>query len=736
MKKSILLMGLALLIMTIAGAVTVDRVMITPLNANVFSTLTCRYYGHGGGTLSPEYHFYNGADGVWYNTSSTNTYSTLTNGFNYLCRVKLFNATANSTWVESDNNITIDASCINPYPFFYGFSNASNTTLVPSIKDNFYPQFYGNYSLNLITDGLETTTAFLFIGGGYEENRDAVNRTLEYLMWESGNLLEDLTTSGGFSSDGDDTDEDDSTEYTASWSWAATTEKTGTYPTLTHHVPANVTWRLLSAQYHTCASSGGRIYVDAQHVNGSWIEQYNWIQACGVSYTNNTHSEALPYDIQAFRLRFKGFSPTGSKTFRFRIWSFELYNVSSGSVSGAYTSRPITLISDFTQTEGSLYHFEYLDEETRAAFNFSRGSQLNDSALRIYCNSTVSVINISDNAVVRNYTLGIKQIPRRVETLIEYDGGSDYYRRLTYGQCRDRFQEYDFYVVDAVTNPVMLLTITINDETTRSYWENGEIILERYTDTILQEITSERWQADDTASFYLIPNREYRIRLVGADCSERSIGWITTLSGETSKTLTIQGVTYDTSTAVDLFDNVSYSIYNTTTQICFLYNDSGDETDWVWWAVLNKTDKSVIYSDNTTTQNYLGCWVNPDKENGSYAVQVVFSHPDGSIHNFTLGTVYIAMAIFSSIENIGHGFGLQDETFWLMFSLFTISMVAMMFGARVTGIGCFVIFGFTLFFSIVGWLPIYDAPGRIGTFIMVTLLLIAVFEAYRQSPSG
>ena len=424
----------------------------------------------------------------------------------------------------------------------------------------------------------------------------------------------------------------------------------------------------------------------------------------------------------------------GTGTSYFRVYEIQLKTYPA-TEKRTPTQQKNTSIDGFTQTEGSLYQWQYLEEEDRGTFNLTQN--ITESTLRVYCKSTVTNINITADPQGKNYTLGLKNIPRKIETLIEYEDGTDYYRRHKFNGCDNRYQNLTWYLIDATVDNVMFLTITIDDQTPTNKWEEGKIRLKRYTDTILETITTDEWQADNTAAFYLMPNREYSLTLTADDCSENNIGWITTESGVTSKTITITGIDYSTDKLVPLFENVTFKItyYNNTEELCLTFNDTGNEMDYVNWSVLNRTTGATLYTDYTTASHYHSCYTGV--ENGTYSVHVTFSHPDGSVHDFTLGTVKQLQKIFEEWEYSGEILGLTWETAFLITAMLLTIIIAFAFTARTAGIGALTVFGLTAAFTAVGWMAFYDesitgAEATTGAIIMVVLLLLAVFANYRQ----
>ena len=702
----------------------INKIIITPLHANAFTTLTCHVTATSpaGETItSTEYRWYDGDDGIWYNTNK-NTYTSIEHGYHYTCKAKANTTRLSTPWTTAENNITASASCINPLPFYKQYTTTTNITTLPT---NLIYRIYGdNYTVNLIHKTLTVNkNTYLFAGGGYNETGQEINKSTWQKAMDQGNILYNQTATGDFTTDGKETDEDTDTYYQNNIT--GTTSLFSTYPTTT--IYANTTIYYKIAAYSGFASS---LSITLQGYNGTAWSAIFTETIPTATWQTKTGTANITETLQ--QTRWKIYAPGVGIKYYFKLYDIRLQEYKTGATPTPQNTTTLT-INDFTQTEGSLYQFQYRNEEQQTqTFNFNTTTDLNKTTLRIYCNSTITNINTSNDPQGKNYTIGCKQTPRRIETLLEYDDGSDYYRRLRFGQCRNRYQNFNWYLTDATTNTLMFLTITLNDETPTKKWENGDIILKRYVDTILEEITSDNWQADNTAPFYLIPNREYSITLYATDCTVNNIGWITTETGVTSKTITIQGTSYDTSHIIPLFTNVTFTIFNTTNSICLQYNDTGKETKWVYWRVINKTTWTTLYQDNTTASNYLGCYIVTDK-NGSYAVNVVFSHPDGSIHNITQGTIYLSNAIFQTIEEIGPEIGLQPKTLWLLISLLLITTTATAFGARTAGKGSIVIFGITLLTSVFKWLPFFTINATSGILIIFTLLMIAVLENYRHS---
>lgn len=726
--KNTALMAVAILILaTLASAAIpeIHSVVATPLYANVFNTLTCRYTASDADsdTLTTEYEWYDGADSVWY-SDQTATYTTLANGKTYRCRVQVNDSQDVSGWTTSQN-ITTAASCINPYPFYHLLTNNTNITSLPDYN---YTLLGGNPYIDLANEYLYLPEhSFLFLGGGYDENGEKISTQDTWITcWKNGNILNTLTTTGDFTTNGQETDEDFSTYYQRDISTSTSTTQTGTY-TLPSIIYNQTVIEYKVAMSGTIALNK-IIYIDGQRNDTSaWINLATELTT-STSWVTRTGNITTQYDLKSMRWRLSAQGSGSAQDYNYRLYELQLSEWGNTTVLNNLEHESLT-VNDFTQTEGSLYEFTYLDEETEDPFDFNTSNELNSSELRIYCQSTVTEINLSDTVTGANYTLGLKGNPRKIETLIRYDDGTDYYRRFTFTES---YKAFNWYLVDATVDSLMFLVFTLNDQSTTRKWLNGNIRLKRYVDTTLEEITADQWQADYTAPFYLIPNREYSITLQDEDGSEKNIGWITTVVGQDTKTLTISSTEYNFTHLLTLFDNVTFSLDHLSNgSICFTYNDSDSETDWVNWSVYNRTDGTQVYSDHTTSQNYESCYAS--EVNQTYYVNILFSHPDGSIVNITLGTIAEVQRKFEDLEYEGEILGMRHEAFYLIFSLFIVGAIGLMIGTRNAGMGALLMLGWIIFTSSVGWLPFYSTNLIAGSVIIITLLLLAVFENYRHS---
>jgi len=722
--KNIWIITALILLTTIASAApVVEEVVVTPLYANVFSTLTCRYIvSNVSGSTTTQYEWYDGHDGVWY-SEYDETYTDLENGYTYKCRVNITDNNGSSGWVESSNNVTVSASCINPYPFFYVAENDTNMT---AFFDTYDPEDYRfrTFSNNIsrIRGGeiILSNNTFLFMGGLFDEN----GTELDVEDWQIGNRMRGKTTTGDFTSSGEDTDENYTTYYQYSHTFGTFT---GTYPEI-KSIPAGTKYVFKSALYvYTYEGSASSITLQGKTLSDTWETVYSWSHGTPGGWYYDTHEGTLSTTYNQFRVVFTGHDggAIGDHTGYWRIYEF------ASALFKNYTGSPVsgpTSIEDFTQTEGSLYRFTYLDEETRNPFNFSTNTDLNNSDLRIYCRSTITEISLNDSEVGKNYTVGIKELPRRLETLMEFDDGSDYYRRYTF--C-DRYADFNYYLVDATTTTPRLYTFTLDDDT--GEYEEGHIKLKRYMDTVLEVASSDVWDAARQAMFYLVDNREYSITLVSEDCSsERNVGWVTTNPSSTTYELSLSGLDVNTTAYNTVFEYVKFNFELADDRINFTYVDPENETEWVWWGVYLQDNDSLVYEDNTTAvTSYTGSYLISNTSKYYYG-KVIFSHPGGSVEEYVEGMLNRTREYFAPLNYEGEVLGLEYPTMYLLLSIAIIIGTGFLVLPTSVGTGAMIIWVETIGFSVVGWLPLFAHGNTAGWTVAILGLIITGAIAYTE----
>lgn len=739
MKNIWIITALILLTTTASAAPVVEEVVVTPLYANVFSTLTCRYIvSNVSGSTTTQYEWYDGHDGVWY-SEYDETYTDLENGYTYKCRVNITDNNGSSGWVESSNNVTINPSCLNPYPFFYVVENDTNMTAFFTAYNPLTFRFrtYGNGMRVKGGDFILLNSSFLFMGGDFYENTS----TPPIYGWQAGNWLRGQQTSGSFTSDGKDTDENLTTYYAPPTISGGNIDQTdtGTYPTYSSitgstEYPINNTLHIKTGVrvYSNGGTATAYIYIDVQKTDDSWenILTTSVSKSCsngGGCYSSWEYTDDeydISYQIKRVRIRTRLYSTSSYwHTGYYRIYELGFFDNFTGSTSSGPTS-----IEDFTQTEGSLYRFTYLDEETRNSFNFSTSSDLNNSELRIYCTSTITEISLNDSEVGKNYTVGIKELPRRLETLIEYDDGSDYYRRYTF--C-DRYADFNYYLVDATTTTPRLYTFTLDDDT--GEYEEGHIKLKRYMDTVLEVASSDVWDAARQAMFYLVDNREYSITLVSEDCSsERNVGWVTTNPSSTTYELSLSGLDVNTTAYNTVFEYVKFNFELADDRINFTYIDPENETEWVWWGVYLQDNDSLVYEDNTTAvTSYAGSYLISNTSKYYYG-KVIFSHPGGSVEEYVEGMLNRTREYFAPLNYEGEVLGLEYPTMYLLLSIAIIIGTGFLVLPTSVGTGAMIIWVETIGFSVVGWLPLFAHGNTAGWTVAILGLIITGAIAYTE----
>ena len=702
---------------------------ITPFYAYAGQTLTCNYAIDQ--IVSDQAHnvtfnWYVG--GIW--TPGSQTYSNTVNGETYQCRVNYSNAVGSTGYVESSNSVTINESCINPYPQYYVATSNTNITSLPA-GYNF--DVLGNYSLR-VGEGVCSIRiqkgTVIRLGGDYYENLSSIPADVEHETFYVCNPLADLQTAGDFVSDGSDTDGDESTKYTLTVSTTPgiETSKVGTYPLMSANIPANalVHYNLKLKTSVTPLPATVRIYFQDTNNTYHLAKTYS---TTSTTYATSIQNLTAEYEIQRIRINLTSGSLAGTSG----TATLELYSIETqaseiiGTVATTPTTTKTVTLSDIT-TQGSHHTFTYRNEENNNYFNTNDTTDINTTVLKTHCTTSINTLDLTNKPNNTIYRLGFKSNIRKTETLITYDDGSDYYRDMSF--CTNE-NTYNYYLIDAVTNSPSLFTFTIDDQTDNLGWETGKLTIKRIGSGTNQIITTTPWQADNTALLYLIPNREYSITIVSSDClSERNIGYITSNPLDLEKTITVTGVTFNTTKYTDLYD---YVVYNVTMNITsrtvkMMFQDTVNETEWMKWTLYNKTDDTIVYSDNTTSKNYVSTYVSPDNTTDYYAVIQVKSD---QIYTVTEGTIEKIQTYLSKLEYDGELAGLHSNTFYLILALLIITLTALGFGPNGVGICGIMICTETLTFSILGWIPLFETPT--GSIYFTSILIITAFLAYTTS---
>ena len=391
-------------------------------------------------------------------------------------------------------------------------------------------------------------------------------------------------------------------------------------------------------------------------------------------------------------------------------------NTQSGITLNTSLSYPASssayLTSDFTRVNAR-YDLGIYSATDLTEFDYSATNQ---TILKVHCPSATTsadlkAINQTD------LIIATETIPDILRIYVDQRGASYFRDQVPESEVED----INFYLVNLDVASLVLIKWVLKDYT--HFYEQGILTIKRYINSTLIEETSGRFEADNTLYTYLLPDMRYSLSIKKGS-SVKSLGWVTITPGDFEKTITIYGTALEYNLKASFFDNVKYTITANESYICFSYEDAYQETEWVYWAVMNTSNEAILYEDNVTASSYSGCYLVP-VSNQSYYVRIVFAHPRGSV--VEIGTVVQAgvVALLKTLEFTGEIVGLSNKTFWLIVGLMGIACFGLAFGALESRIGAILIVVFTLIFSYFGWLPLMESfTGKLIIFILLILAFV------------
>ena len=391
-------------------------------------------------------------------------------------------------------------------------------------------------------------------------------------------------------------------------------------------------------------------------------------------------------------------------------------NTQSGITLNTSLSYPASssayLTSDFTRVNAR-YDLGIYSATDLTEFDYSATNQ---TILKVHCPSATTsadlkAINQTD------LIIATETIPDILRIYVDQRGASYFRDQVPESEVED----INFYLVNLDVASLVLIKWVLKDYT--HFYEQGILTIKRYINSTLIEETSGRFEADNTLYTYLLPDMRYSLSIKKGS-SVKSLGWVTITPGDFEKTITIYGTSLEYNLKASFFDNVKYTITANESYICFSYEDAYQETEWVYWAVMNTSNEAILYEDNVTASSYSGCYLVP-VSNQSYYVRIVFAHPRGSV--VEIGTVVQAgvVALLKTLEFTGEIVGLSNKTFWLIVGLMGIACFGLAFGALESRIGAILIVVFTLIFSYFGWLPLMESfTGKLIIFILLILAFV------------
>lgn len=720
MKVWVLVLAVVLLAGVCSGVPTVERVLVSPLYANAFNTLSCVFVSNESSPTA-SYRWYDSCSGIW--VSGTSSKSSLTTGCVYNCSVNLTGGGASTGFYNASNLVTVAASCLNPLPFRYCSYNLTNVTaLLAAYPESSYRHavFGDLYAVSNATGNYRYfANGCLFFGGYIPESGVNVTNSTIYVNHLSGktaygDINYDLSTTDGNWSTYDERVSIVGSRYSRYYLNNTLPAGSVVYMSIGLYTVGGATTTTVSVMTNQ-TDGGGNTTLCSYSLTGAAIGRYNYNCSAVLSESSD--------DI-IFNLTSTVATSYGG------IWEIMLGG--SNIIPSDVLPQQYTLdnIDDFTQSEGALYNFSYLDEETRSFFNLTTTGVLNSSDQRVYCSSTVTERNVSGQ-VGAYYVIGVKEIPSKIENLLYYDDGSDYYRRMSF--C-DRYKSFGQYLINTSTHTATLFTFTIDDQSGSGQWEDGMMCISRYLDTVLEDVSCDNWQADNTIPVYLIANREYSLSLISDDCSEeRNIGWVTASPADTSKTITISSLSFNTSTS-GIIKGASWGAYwdNSSSRVNSTFVDADDEVVSYWWGVYESTNDSLMYSDNTTTDSYLGSYLGIS--NHTYYVKFILETEEGDVFTFIDGNLRkVASGLMDFLDYEGEYFmGLESKTFFLFGSLGAMGVTALMAGPLSVGVAAVLLVVEAFTFSVFGWLPFMSSASTQWPFILASVGIVALLLHYTR----
>jgi len=176
--------------------------------------------------------------------------------------------------------------------------------------------------------------------------------------------------------------------------------------------------------------------------------------------------------------------------------------------------------------------------------------------------------------------------------------GEEYYRKQVSACDFPCTEDVTFYLVNLNVSSLVEVSLNLRDWT--GLFSASEIRIKRpiLTGGIFQ-ITSDYFDAENKAIFYLIKDMEYQLEVFKNDMS-RNIGFII-IDSDTEKFITIANVFYDT-TETRLYEDIIVGADIDYTYISGWYNDTSNTTTLVGFEVYNITSGVQLYATTSVCQ--------------------------------------------------------------------------------------------------------------------------------------
>lgn len=373
-------------------------------------------------------------------------------------------------------------------------------------------------------------------------------------------------------------------------------------------------------------------------------------------------------------------------------------------------------LSNFS-TVNNIYTLSWSKEDIFSPWNTSLGSEFKTL---IYC-STYGTSEINTKGESDGLVIVTKETPDLISQHLNYT--YQYFRGLIPSGTRG---ELVFYMIETSSYTPLLHIFSLNDLTKQ--WAGANIHFKKYAGGSLEDMTADVFGADYVAYAYLEENARYIVTIDKGGTS-RTLGWMTLTAADLTHTITLTGITYNFSHIYTVFDYVTYNYtYDQNTGlVCFSYLDTENLTNWVYWNLKNVSNEGLVFSDNSTSSDYMACY--GAEANHSYILTLTFSHPEGS----TLTLSFLINAVADVFEYSGSMLGLESGTFWLLAGLFFLSLLGFGIGAKMTGAGAVGIFFVTLFLSAVNVFPFLSTSNPTGWLTLILLFLLGGIESYNKS---
>lgn len=371
-------------------------------------------------------------------------------------------------------------------------------------------------------------------------------------------------------------------------------------------------------------STGNRAYVNVtlSPINSGDSADTHWfssLNAGQVTYINRLWYASAYYSrgnftISHFRICNSPHSPDWINTTFENIYNHDSYitfgteqNITALD-TGCEGANCTIWTPNITQSYG-LYTADLFFEEDNTAWDMGASTDENITFTCVASQSIEPLLSNADNTFI------LYDTPRVVKVDLNFTAtGDEYYRKQVPTCTFPCIETQNFYLVNLNVSDLVELSLNLQDWT--GLYGASEIRIKRpiLTSGIIQ-VTSDLFDAENKAIFYLIKDMEYQLEVYKNGIA-RNIGYLI-IDSDTTKYITIADVEYDT-TETRLYEDILMGADIDLTYITGYYNDtSNTTTNPVYFNVYNVTSGSLLYTTNSVCQyctfmyDYLGAYSTP-----------------------------------------------------------------------------------------------------------------------------